>query len=114
MTQTQAVFGTSTLTWQDVKDMRARLPDLILFYKGAKLQGAESRAAKIGNEIYEIGNRLSRELARCSLDDLVAKQSHGYRPTLRGAANSPEAMLAEIYDLIAEARGLELRAYRGN
>ena len=49
-----------------------------------------------------------------ALDDLLAAQGHGYRPTIREAfgADADAVALAEAYDSAAEARGLPLRAYR--
>lgn len=101
------------LTWIDVREMQQRLPDLITMYKLAFVAGDEARKAKVGNEIHELGDRLAVEVAAVRIEELLEKQSHGYRPTLQGPRGTPEAMLADIYDLIAEARGLKLRAYRG-
>lgn len=73
-----------------------------------------------------IGDTLARELV-CSvesLDHLLSKWTdHHYRPTLRGDAQSLETALANVYDLVAEARGMTMKtgkfgityltAYRG-
>jgi hypothetical protein len=49
-----------------------------------------------------------------SLSDCLSAQSHGYRPTFReeGGKDRETVFLAEVYDYIAECRGLPLRAYR--
>jgi hypothetical protein len=48
------------------------------------------------------------------LNDCLDAQGHGYRPTFRenGGKDRETVFLSEVYDLVAEARGLPLRAYR--
>jgi len=113
------------LTAAQVKEFRARLPQLITDYRIAKavknqypawLTAGEKAAASM-KEIKRIGDELVRNVVACcdSIEALVNKWAdHGYRPTLRGRKGSPEIMIADIYDLIAESKGYSCRAYRGS
>jgi hypothetical protein len=49
-----------------------------------------------------------------SLNECLKAQGHGYRPTFReeNGMNKPVVFMAEVYDLVAERRGLKMRAYR--
>jgi hypothetical protein len=67
------------------------------------------------NRLYEITNDFFARLTGFkSLNDCLDAQGHGYRPTFRedGGKDRETVFLAEVYDLVAEARGLALRAYR--
>ena len=67
------------------------------------------------NRLYEITNYFFATLTGFkTLNDCLDAQGHGYRPTFRedGGKDRETVFLAEVYDLVAEARGLALRAYR--
>ena len=49
-----------------------------------------------------------------SIDDLIACWTdHRYRPTLRADLDPELGVLADLYDVIAEAKGCRVEAYRG-
>lgn len=67
------------------------------------------------NRLYEITNYFFAKLTGFkTLHECLDAQSHGYRPTFRedGGKDRETVFLAEVYDLVAECRGLALRAYR--
>lgn len=74
------------------------------------------KLARLGNRIVDIGDILTRQVVcGCdSLDALLEKwPAHHYRPTLR-RDDSCATLLADVYDLVAEVRGLDVVAYRGS
>lgn len=112
------------LLYTEIRDLQREVPELISRYNVATAAFRQSamavdaikiRAAAL-KRLTEIGNRLTSEMvcACPTIDVLLDKwTAHGYRPTLRGRTGSPEMLLADIYDLIAESRGIEVRAFRG-
>ena len=71
--------------------------------------------AAAGKRLFEVANYFyATSTGFKTLNDCLDAQGHGYRPTFReeGGKNRETVFLAEVYDLIAEARGLALRAYR--
>lgn len=67
-----------------------------------------------GGELVELGDTLAFSITRCSLNELLEKwPAHHYRPTLRGDVEPMADVLADIYDLAASVRGLNVKAYRG-
>jgi len=94
-------------------------------YESARIQaigapaGADTAELQMNfaKEILMIGNELTRALvANCNtLNELLDKWTHHhYRPTLRGSPGSPEAALADIYDMTARLRQIDIQAYRGD
>lgn len=72
----------------------------------------ESKEA--ANELFEIADRLSYKHARVGIDELIEKwTNHQYRPTLRADLDPEFGILADLYDMIAAARGIDVKAYRG-
>lgn len=68
-----------------------------------------------GKHLFEIANYFYAKLTGFkTLEECLAAQRHGYRPTFNedGGKNRETVFLAEVYDLVAEARGLALRGYR--
>jgi hypothetical protein len=50
-----------------------------------------------------------------SLDELINRWTmHGYRPTLLAREGTEQRRLADYYDIRAEERGIDVKAYRGN
>lgn len=113
----------SKLLWTEVNDMQKRLPQLILAWRVANAAAKQSalalNAKKVAafnmREIIDLGDKLARELvANCAgICQLVDMQRHHYRPTLRADAGVAYILLADAYDVVAEARGYSQRAYRG-
>jgi hypothetical protein len=67
------------------------------------------------NRLYEITNYFFAKLTGFkTLHECLEAQSHSYRPTFReeGGKDRETVFLAEVYDYVAECRGLALRAYR--
>lgn len=84
----------------------------------ARLAFDEYKSLKFASKDYtEAASRLTILLDRLVADhtgfggtflDLVeAQKKHGYRPTFREAGNEAVAVLADVYDYCASARGLE-------
>ncbi len=69
---------------------------------------------RTSNCLYEYANQLTKKYtAFASVEELLASQAHNYRPTFL-VLDPAVKLLADLYDLIAEARGLPLRSYRIN
>jgi hypothetical protein len=68
---------------------------------------------ELGNVLHIYADQLTKRFtAFFSVDAMLAAQSNNYRPSLT-KKSQPVQLLADLYDLIAESRGLPLRAYRG-
>ena len=68
-----------------------------------------------GKRLFEVANYFYATLTGFkTLNECLDAQGHGYRPTFNedGGKDRETVFLAEVYDLVAEARGLALRAYR--
>jgi hypothetical protein len=68
-----------------------------------------------GKHLFEVADFFYAKLTGFkSLNECLAAQGHGYRPTFNedGGKDRETVFLAEVYDLVADARGLALRAYR--
>jgi hypothetical protein len=68
-----------------------------------------------GRRLFEVANYFyATSTGFKTLNECLDAQGHGYRPTFRedGGRDRETVFLAEVYDLIAECRGLALRAYR--
>jgi len=86
--------------------------DGFVFCPDAQVSAAYQAAAK---RLFEVANYFyATSTGFKSLNDCLDAQGHGYRPTFNeeGGRDRETVFLAEVYDLVAEARGLPLRAYR--
>jgi hypothetical protein len=74
----------------------------------AAYQAAAKRLFEVANYFYATSTGFK------TLNECLDAQGHGYRPTFNedGGKDRETVFLAEVYDLVAEARGLALRAYR--
>lgn len=107
----------------EIAHMRAEVTDLIRTYivckaaadRGAFAVGPRARAAQTMARLVTIGDYLTIRLTACDsvLDRLIDRWTmHSYRPSLYGSANGPEMILADLYDIRAESRGIKVKAYR--
>lgn len=68
---------------------------------------------RTGNSLHLYADELTRRFtAFPGIESMINAQDHGYRPTLLDGESAVE-LLADLYDLICEKRGLPLRAHRG-
>ncbi len=68
-----------------------------------------------GQKLFEVADYFFATLTGFkTLNECLDAQGHGYRPTFReeGGKDAEVVFLAEVYDYLAETRGLPLRAYR--
>lgn len=68
-----------------------------------------------GQKLFEVADYFFAALTGFkTLNECLEDQGHGYRPTFReaGGKDLETVFLAEVYDYLAETRGLPLRAYR--
>ncbi len=66
--------------------------------------------------LISIGDQLTRRhvVGMADLSDLLSRwPAHGYRPTIRTDVEPELGLLGDIYDIVAEAQGLDVKAYRG-
>jgi hypothetical protein len=90
----------------------SRQRDGFIFCPDAQVSAAYAAA---GRRLFEVADYLYAKLTGFkTLNECLDAQANGYRPTFRedGGRNRETVFLAEVYDLVAEARGLALRAYR--
>lgn len=90
----------------------SRQRDGFIFCPDAQVSAAYAAA---GRRLFEVADHFFAKLTGFkTLNDCLDAQGHGYRPTFRedGGRDRETAFLAEVYDLVAECRGLPLRAYR--
>jgi hypothetical protein len=83
-----------------------------VFCPDAQVSAAYQAAAK---RLFEVANYFyATSTGFKTLNECLDAQGHGYRPTFNedGGKDRETVFLAEVYDLVAEARGLALRAYR--
>lgn len=89
-----------------------RQRDGFIFCPDAQVSAAYAAA---GRRLFEVADYLFAKLTGFkTLNECLDAQGHGYRPTFRedGGRDRETVFLAEVYDLVAECRGLPLRAYR--
>ena len=90
----------------------SRQRDGFIFCPDAQVSAAYHAA---GKRLFEVANYFYANLTGFkTLNECLDAQGHGYRPTFNedGGKDRETVFLAEVYDLVAEARGLALRAYR--
>ena len=73
----------------------------------------EQERFRLHNLLFDYADIVSLAITGIGINALLEKQGHGYRPTIRTADGSRYTAFADLYDFIAEQRGLSLRAYRG-
>ena len=86
--------------------------DGFVYCPDAQVSAAYQAAAK---RLFEVANYFyAKSTGFKTLNECLDAQGNGYRPTFRenGGEDRETVFLAEVYDLVAEARGLALRAYR--
>lgn len=92
-------------------DLAATVRDLVGTYRSNATLRLEAAAVLMsyGDEL------VAKHVSGCvTMDALLGKWSdHRYRPTLRADLHPEYGVLADIYDLVAAERGLDVKAFRG-
>lgn len=82
-------------------------------------RAGEATRASVLKLLRDVGTKLTREhvpgFRERTIDDLVNEWPlHGYRPSVASDADAEHVMLADIYDVVAVAMGVDVIAYRSS